>query len=290
MNALRARMIEDLQLRDLSENTQKNYLLTVRQLAKYYRKSPEEISEEELRAYLLYLSKVKKVSPSTFNVALAGIKFFYQHTLQRPWAIFDLARAPGGKKLPIVLSIAEVRSILDCVRRPRYRVCLSTIYACGLRVQEAVSLQVKDIDSARHLIHICHGKGGKDRYVPLPQLLLEMLRRYWVTHHNPVWLFPSSFGVHRNLEIAEAAINVKGVQTAFQKALQISGVQKAATVHTLRHSWATHLLEAGVNLRLIQAYLGHASPTTTAIYTHLTQKSNEQATQTIDQMLTHLWP
>ena len=117
-----------------------------------------------------------------------------------------------------------------------------------------------------------------------------MLRRYWVTHHNPVWLFPSSFGVHRNLEIAEAAINVKGVQTAFQKALQISGVQKAATVHTLRHSWATHLLEAGVNLRLIQAYLGHASPTTTAIYTHLTQKSNEQATQTIDQMLTHLWP
>ncbi len=289
MNALRARMIEDLQLRGLSQSTQKIYVLAVRQLAEYYRKSPDQISEEELRAYFLYLSNVKKVSPSTFQIALAAIKFFYEQSLQRQWAILQLVRPVQETKLPVVLSLAEVRCLLESVRRPRYRICLSTIYACGLRVQEGVHLQVKDIDSARQLIHVCHGKGGKDRYVPLPQPILEMLRHYWVTHRNRVWLFPSSFGVKGNLVAAVAPINVKGVQVAFQKALQKSGIQKAATVHTLRHSWATHLLEAGVNLRMIQAYLGHSSPTSTAIYTHLTQKSNEQAKETIDQVLENLW-
>lgn len=289
MTVLRERMIEDLQLRGLSQSTQKIYVLAVRQLAKYFRKSPDQISEGELREYFLYLSKVKQVSPSTFQIALAAIKFFYAHSLQKQWAILELVRPVREAKLPVVLSLAEVRSLLESVRRPRYRICLSTIYACGLRVQEGVHLQVKDIDGERQLIHVCHGKGGKDRYVPLPQPILEMLRRYWVTHRNPIWLFPSSFGVKGNLAAAVAPINVKGVQVAFQKALQQSGIQKAATVHTLRHSWATHLLEAGVNLRMIQAYLGHSSPTSTAIYTHLTQKSNEQATATINQVLENLW-
>jgi len=289
MTALRERMIDDLQLHGLSERTQALYVQTVRKLAEYYHKSPDQISEEELRQYFLYLSRVKKVAPSTLTVALCGIKFFYEQTLHKQWATFNLIRPPREEKLPVVLSIAEVRLILACVRRPRFRVCLSTIYACGLRIQEGVHLQVKDIDSERGVIHVCRGKGNKDRYVPLPQPILDMLRQYWVTHRHPVWLFPSIHGLGER-PIAEAGpVHVRSIQHVFQRALQKSGIAKEATVHTLRHSWATHLLEAGVNLRVIQEYLGHASLQTTTIYTHLTPKTDEQASQSIKRVLDELW-
>jgi len=182
-----------------------------------------------------------------------------------------------------------VHRILGCVHQLRFQVCLSTIYACGLRIQEGVHLQVKDIDAERAVIHIRNSKGGKDRYVPLPQPILNLLRRYWVTHRNPSWIFPSRREAGYRIETATKPMTVRAVQRVFEFALQESGVQKAATVHTLRHSWATHLLEAGVNLRVIQAYLGHASPTTTAIYTHLTPKTTEQATEAINQVLANLW-
>jgi len=153
----------------------------------------------------------------------------------------------------------------------------------GLRLQEGLHLQISHIDGARQLVHVCHGKGGKDRYVPLPQPILEMLRGYWGTHRDPVWLFPST---HQNVN---GPMDASGVQRAFYASLLESGIHKPATVHTLRHLYATHLLEAGLNLRLIQIYLGHASPTTTAIYTHLTQPSNDLAAQTINQVLAGLW-
>jgi site-specific recombinase XerD len=289
MNALRERMIEDLQLHGLSKGTQVRYVQAVRQLAEYYRKPPDQITEEELRQYLLYLSNVKQVSTSTLTVALCGIKFFYERTLHRQWTTLNLVRSPSEKKLPVVLTIDEVHRILECLHHLRYRVCLSTIYACGLRIQEGVHLQVKDIDAERKVIHICNGKGGKDRYVPLPEPILKMLRQNWVTHRHPVWIFPSRWGVGCRPDTATRPMNVRGVQVAFQRALEESGVQKAVTVHTLRHSYATHLLEAGVNLRVIQAYLGHTSPTTTAIYTHLTPKAMEQANQAINQVLANLW-
>ena len=141
--------------------------------------------------YFLYLKNEKRVSPSGFKIALCGIKFFYERTLRREWELLDLARPDREKKLPVVLSREEVRRILRCVRRPRYQVCLSTIYGCGLRRQEGVSLHVQDIDSARMLVHVRHGKGAKDRYVPLPAALLPRLRQFWCTHRHPVWLFPS---------------------------------------------------------------------------------------------------
>jgi integrase/recombinase XerD len=285
MAPLRQRMVEDMQLRGLSEKTQESYVRAVRQLAEHYGKSPDRISEEELRQYFLYLKNGKRASPSAVTIALCGIKFFYEQTLKRKWATFDLVRPRREKKLPVVLSVAEVHRILGCLRRPRYRVCLSTIYSCGLRLQEGVHLQVRDIDSDRMVVHVRKGKGAKDRYVPLPMPTLKMLRQHWSTHRHPRWLFPASVRTNLPPSAATKPIHVSSVQKAFKAALQESGVQKPATVHTLRHSYATHLLEAGVNLRIIQAYLGHSSPKTTALYTHLTRKAEDLATEAINQVM-----
>lgn len=288
MNVLRQKMIEDLQLRGLAVRTQQSYVQAVSQLAAHYHKSPDQISEEELRQYFLYLKNVKQVSRSTHTIALCGIKFFYEHTLKREWHTLDFARPAKEKKLPVVLSRQEVKQILDCVHYARYRICLTMIYACGLRLLEGVSLQVKDIDGQRKMVHVHQGKGGKDRYVPLPDSALVMLRQYWTTHRNPVWLFPS---VHSLLapEQASQFMHETGVQKAFRAALLESGVKKEATVHTLRHSYATHLLEAGIDLRVIQDYLGHASPKTTALYAHLTSAINAQASKTINDIIAKLW-
>jgi integrase/recombinase XerD len=285
MTALRQKMIEDLQLRGLAQETQEHYVSAVRQMAKYYGRPPDQISEEQVREYFLYLKKVKKVAPSTFGVHLAGIKFFYERTLGRDWRTLDLVRPARENKLPVVLDITEVRQILNCVRLPRYRVCLSTIYACGLRISEGVQLQVRNIDSKRMVVHICHGKGDKDRYVPLPQSTLEMLRKFWSTHRHPTWLFPDQTKDGAVPSTAEKHMSIGGLQHCFAAALEESGVQKEATVHTLRHSYATHLLEAGLDLRAIQVFLGHSSPQTTAIYTHVTQPTEQRVAQTIDQLM-----
>jgi integrase len=167
----------------------------------------------------------------------------------------------------------------------KYRVCLGTLYSCGLRLKEGLHLQVADIDSDRLQVHVRNGKGGKDRYVPLPERTLQMLRQYWVTHRHPEWLFPAS---NFRGNMATAPMNPSSVQKAFRAACKENGIQKHATVHTLRHSWATHMLEAGVNLRIIQAYLGHRSPKTTAIYTHLTRKAEVPAVTAINQVLDEL--
>ncbi len=288
MTRLRQRMIEDMQLRGLSEETQEAYARAVRQLAEHYGKSPQRISDEELRQYFLHLTNVKQLSSSTIKVALYGIKFLFRHTLRKEWPTLDLVRPRREKKLPVVLSVAEVRRVLGIVRRPRYRVCLSTIYACGLRLSEGVHVQVRDIDSDRMMVHVRKGKGAKDRYVPLPVPTLEMLRRYWCTHRHPEWLFPAPTKSGVPLSTATKPMSISGVQRAFKAALQESGIQKKATVHTLRHSYATHLLEAGVNLRVIQSYLGHSSPKTTAIYTHLTRKAEDLAVEAINRVMEKL--
>jgi site-specific recombinase XerD len=281
-------MIEDMQLRSLSERTQESYLSAVRQLAQYYGKSPDQVSEAELRQYLLYLKNEKGVSTSTCWVALNGLKFFYEQTLQRTWPAAAYVRLRREKKLPVVLSQEEVHQILSRLRRPHYRVCLSTIYSCGLRLMEGVRLQVADIDSSRMMLHIRQGKGRKDRYVPLPARTLELLREYWSSHRHPLWLFPAATPFGLPPTRAPEPMHESGVQKAFKVALQESGLQKRASVHTLRHSWATHLLEAGVNLRLIQTYLGHNSLSTTALYTHLTQRAEDLAAERLNQLMAEL--
>jgi site-specific recombinase XerD len=288
MSELRKRMIECLQLRGLAERTQEAYTRAVRQLAAHYHKSPDQISEAELRQYFLFLKNSKHYSRNTMTVAICGIRFFYEQTLNRNWAIFGIVRPAPEKKLPVILSLAEVRQILGRVRLPRYKVCLTTIYSCGLRLQEGTSLRVADIDSARMMIHVRHGKGAKDRYVPLPARTLTLLRQYWSTHRNPLLLFPSPGHGEVPLAISTEPMHKSSLQEAFHAALKESGSNKRASVHTLRHSWATHLLEAGVNLRLIQEWLGHSSPATTSVYTHLTVKAEQLGAAAINQLMSDL--
>jgi integrase/recombinase XerD len=181
-----------------------------------------------------------------------------------------------------------VRQILGRVRLPRYKVCLTTIYSCGLRLQEGTHLQVADIDSGRLMLHVRHGKGAKDRCVPLPERTLQLLRQYWQQHRNPVLLFPAEGRDHIDLAKSTEPMSKRSAQDAFHAALKESGNHKRASVHTLRHSWATHLLEAGVNLRLIQEWLGHSSPATTSVYTDLTVKAEQLGATAIDQIMSHL--
>jgi len=275
-------MIEDMQLHDFAERTLDSYMRAVRQLAEYYGKSPDLLTEEEVRRYFLYLKNEKQVAPGTFSVALSGIKFLYEQTLHKEWRVFALARPRPEKKLPVVLSVDEVQRILECLYHPTYRVCLSTIYMCGLRVNEGVHLQVQDVDGERMVLHVRHGKGAKDRYVPLPQSGLEMLRRYWATHRHPVWLFPTPTAKTECPALATKPIGARGVQKAFRAALRKSGIQKPATVHTLRHSFATHLLETGVSLHVLQSYLGHNDIRTTMVYAHLTPKTEDRACEAMN--------
>jgi site-specific recombinase XerD len=288
MTELRKRMFECLQLKGYSQRTQECYIRAVRQLAQHFHKSPDLITQQELREYFLNILNVKKYSRSACTIALCGIKFFFTHTLNRQWTIFSLVRTAPEKKLPVILSLDEVRRVLSLIRLPRYRVCLTTIYSCGLRLQEGTHLRVSDIDSARMMLHVRCGKGGKDRYVLLPHRTLELLRQFWATHRNPVWLFPSEGKAHISLAKATQPVHKSSVQSAFCAALKQSGINKLASVHTLRHSWATHLLEAGVNLRLIQLWLGHSSPSTTALYTHLTQTAERVGADAINQLMADL--
>lgn len=287
MTPLRKRMIEDMQLRGLSEGTQKAYVRVVRDLATYYNKSPDKISDEELRLYFLYLKDEKKLARSSCTVVICGIKFLFEYSLGRSWPILERVRPQKAKKQPVILSQSEVYRILASVYQPHYRTCLKTIYVCGLRVSEGTGLQVSHIDSDRMQLHLRASKGNKDRRIPLPDQILKELRQFWCTHRNPVWLFPKRDrrGVLLN---AEGSMSKKGISTAFKAALGQSGVSKAATIHTLRHSWATDLLEAGVHLRLIQLWLGHSSLKTTAHYLHLTQKAEAAVVSQLTEFVARL--
>jgi integrase len=201
----------------------------VRHLAQYFHRSPDQLNDDNLREYFLYLTNEKKLSRSTTTVALCGIKFFYERTLQQQWPTLKLVRPGKEFKLPVVLSRDEVRRILAEVRVPLYRTCLTTIYSCGLRLLEGAQLRVSHIDSSRMMLHIHSGKGKKDRYVPLPMRTLELLRQQWRTHRSPEWMFPSpKFGHNRPL-------TASAVQGAFREALKATGITKHAHVHTLRH-------------------------------------------------------
>ncbi len=289
MTHLRQRMIEDMQLRGFSPRTQEAYLHAVRSLARHFRTPPDRLSEDDLRKYFLHLTNVKHFAPASFTIALCGIKFFFERTAQREWQLFDLVRPPRESRLPVVLSREEVRTILEGVRLPVYRVCLTIIYVCGLRLLEGARLAVADVDGRRMLLHV-HGKGGRDRYVPLPTAALPMLRDHWRAHRSPEWIFPASVRRGRRTFVPPGAgpISDSSLQSAFRRSLLKSGISKRAHVHTLRHSYATHLLEDGVNLRLIQAYLGHGSARTTQLYTHLTREAHESAANPINRLMTWL--
>lgn len=267
---LRQRMIEEMQLRRYSERTQESYVAAVGRLAGWSWKSPGAVDDEELRDYFLHLRNQKRLARATTTIALCAIKFFFETVLKRDWTAMDIPRPRAEHKLPVVLSREEVWRILGAVRELRHRACLTLIYTCGLRLGEGCRLQVGDIHRDRGVIHVRAAKGNKDRCVPLPPATLALLGECWKSHRNPTFLFPcvGRGGAHGTR--ADKPVPISTVQQAFRKAMLAAGVAKDAHVHTLRHSYATHLLERGVNLRQIQDWLGHHSPKTTAVYTHLT--------------------
>jgi site-specific recombinase XerD len=278
--------INALQLNGLGERTQEAYVRALRMLCEFYHKTPDQISESELQQYFLHRKNRDRWSPNTMRICYCGIRFFFLHVLKRDWHTLDLVRAQSERRLPAVLSLEEVRAILGCVRTPHNRAFLSTVYACGLRLQEAQHLEISDIDSQRKMIHVHRGKGAKDRFVPLPESTLQCLRRHWVTHRHPRLLFPALGRGRNQAAQADTPMPKASVQGAFRQAKGEAGIQKRdVSVHTLRHSYATHLLEAGVNLRVIQQYLGHAQLETTMVYLHLTRKGQEDAYARINTLM-----
>ena len=280
MTKLRVRMYEDLQLRGFAETTQEAYVGAVKGLANYYDRSPSELTEEELRHYFLYLVNERQVAASTFTIHISGIKFFFETTLEREWKIFGLVRPKKRKKLPVVLSLEEVRHLLSLIKSPIPKMALTLIYSCGLRLSEATHMKLEDIDSERMQVLVRNGKGGKDRSVPLPEKTLKLLRSYYRLMRPQPYLFTKKTGTDH--------IPNNTVQRTLKAVLRQSGIKKNASVHSLRHSYATHLHENGVSLRTLQELLGHKSPTSTALYTHLTQTTMSTLTATINHLMADL--
>lgn len=282
MTPLRQRMIEDMRVRNLSIKTQKTYVERVAKFALYFGKSPELLGPEQIRTYLVYLVEEKKVSWSLHNQTVCALRFLYGVTLGREWSIEHIPHAKKEQKLPVVLSLEEVSRLFEAVKSIKYRAVLMTAYAAGLRLSEAVHLQVVDIDSKRMVIHIRQGKGRKDRYVMLSQRLLAVLRQYWKQARPPLWLFAG--------RSPDKPVAATCVEKACRQAAIASGLKKTATVRSLRHSFATHLLEAGTDIRTIQMLLGHRSLTTTARYTHVSNKAICSTKSPIDLLVSPLLP
>jgi integrase len=258
----------------------------VRQFSEHLGRSPERSCPEDLRQYFIHLKTQKRFSRQSSTQAICALKLFWEKTLQRPWpAELEFVRATPQFKLPVVLSASEVRRILAQVQLPEHRTALSLIYSCGLRLGEALHLEVSHIDSKRMFLHICAAKGNRDRYVPLPKRTLGLLRAHWKTHRHPRLLFPAKGHGGQGAPTATEPLCRSTLQRAFRLALKASGVQKAAHIHTLRHSYATHLLEQGENLRQLQVNLGHRSPVVTARYTHLTTLCQTQHQQRLDRLM-----
>lgn len=277
---------KSMQVSGLGERSRQAYARAMRLLVEHCDKTPDRIAEEELLDYFIHRQEVSGWSPATMRICHAGIKFFYKHVLKREWHLLLLARAKREKRLPAVLSREEVKRVLSKVTTFHNYVYLMTVYTCGLRLQEGLFLEVADIDGPRKMIHIHRGKGAKDRYVPLPEFTYALLRRYWVTHRNPRLIFPAVGRGQQNAPISQEPMSIDGVQGAFRRAKFDAAIKKrGVSVHTLRHSYATHLLEAGVNLRVIQKYLGHSSIETTMVYLHLTNKGMEDAYQIINAVM-----
>lgn len=274
MSALRKRMEDDLVVRGMSPRTLESYTGAVAALAKYYKRSPDRINAAEVQRYLLYLIQEKRLSWSSCNIALSGLKFFYRVTLKRTQAQFELPTARQPQKLPQILAPEEVVRIIEAAANPKHRAILVTTYAAGLRLSEVCHLKVSNIDSARMTIHVEQGKGAQDRYTPLSPRLLTELRRYWVLYRPKTWLFAAR---HPDLPVLPHT-----VQRVFKRAKARAGVTKECGIHGLRHAFATHLLEAGVDVPTIQHMMGHSHISSTLRYFHLARKHLGQVPSPLD--------
>ncbi len=285
MNDYYNQSMRALQLAGMSKRTQECYTRSVRMLVDFYCKSPELVSETELQDYFLHRKNVDNWSAATLRICYSGIKFFFINVLKRKWHTLTLIQAKREQRLPSVLSLKEIRAILTTARTPQNKAFLTSVYACGLRLNEARYLHVNDIDAERMRVHIHRGKGAKDRYVPLPKSTLILLRSYWKTHRNPKLIFPALGRSGKLGPTATYPMSKSAVQGALRRVLKQLNLKKRISIHTLRHSYATHLLEAGVNIRRIQQYLGHNSLNTTMVYLHLTTQGHERAYGIINDLM-----
>jgi site-specific recombinase XerD len=252
-------MLEDLQVRNRSPHTQDSYVQQVSQFARHFGHSPAELGPEEIRAYQIYLTNEKKLAPSSINIAVSALRFLYKVTLKKDWPVEEMIPAPKKPQtLPVVLSPEEVVQFLDAVKNPKHRTILTTCYAAGLRISEAVQLTIPAIDSQRMVLRVEQGKGQKDRYVMLSPRLLEVLRDWWKINRPRHWLFPGDRPGH--------PITTSAVELECQHARRRCRIPKPITPHSMRHAFAVHLLEAGTDVRTIQLLLGHRSLATTARY------------------------
>jgi integrase/recombinase XerD len=275
MTDLQRRMQQDMRIRNLSPRTIECYLRHVAAFARHFDKSPEQLDRQHIRQYQVYLVEERHASWSLFNQAVCALRFLYRTTLGRDDVVVQIPFAKHPQRLPTVLCVAEVRRLLACVENPRQRLLLAVIYSGGLRLSEALQLKVGDIDSQRMVIRICQGKGKKDREVPLSPCLLGWLRRYYRTFRPQYRLFPARPGSDRSWHPST-------IQGTCRKAAERAGLTKKVTVHTLRHSYATTLMESGVNLRTIQMLLGHSNLRTTARYTHVSRETLQQTISPLD--------
>lgn len=279
---LRERMSQDLQLRGMAQRTQEGYLREVRKLACHYNTRPDQLSEQQVASYLLFLINDCEFAPGSLRVAYSGLKFFFTYTEPRDWQVLKKLRIPKQKTLPDVLSRDEVRQLIAFVKQPRNRAYFWTVYTLGLRMTEGLSLQVGDIDAERRLVHVHRGKGAKDRFVTLPPSTLHVLRSYWKTHCNPKLLFPQIGRAKNAAATTTRPMDPTTVQGCMKRVVRQLQFTKKVSIHTLRHSVATHLFEAGVSLRWIQKFLGHKNLQTTLVYLHLTDPKEEEGRQTLD--------
>lgn len=274
------RMGEDMVLRDFRALTQHSYETAVRQFLRWANTEPEELNEDAVRNYILYLREEKKLSASSVNVAVCGLRFFFTYTVPREWPVFGLFRAKIPERLPVVLARSEARAVLSIIREPVSRMALTTIYGLGLRLSEGIALKVDQVDSARRMVWVRNGKGAKDRGIPLPQPLLSRLRRFWKEERaaSPTpYIF---IGPHSRKPLDKTAL-----QRTFIAARREIRLTKHASIHTLRHSYATYLLEHGVSLRMIQQILGHKSLSSTEVYLHVTQPAQVQVQDVVDRLM-----
>ena len=274
MSTLREKMLEDLQLRGITPRTQKKYIREVRDLANYFKKSPEELGEKEVKKYLVHLLEDRKLSTGTYKNYVAGIKFLYKTTLNREEVVEKIKYPKAKIKLPVVLDLSEVKTLLSVMENLKHRAILTITYSAGLRISETSHLKVTDIDSKRMMVRVQQGKGYKDRYTILSQTALECLRQYWRAYRPKEWLFEG--------QKEDTHICISSIRQIFLEAKERAGITKPASPHTLRHSFATHLIEAGTSLHHVQLLLGHRSPTTTTVYLHVSRMNLAQVTSPLD--------
>ncbi|MGD9202582.1 MAG: tyrosine-type recombinase/integrase [Chitinispirillia bacterium] len=278
MTPLREKMIQDMQLQRLSERTQESYIYNIKQLSLHFNKSPEALNTDQIKTYMLYLTNQKKYAPNTLNQHLNAIRFLWVHTLQREWTLDKTIKRKRPKKLPVVLNKQEVQQLLLSVYNESHRMALTLMYYCGLRCSEVLNLSKEDIDLTALTIHIKLGKGKKDRILPLPDHLKKPLKDFMSHTIRKYCLFPSK----RN---TTKPVNNSTLERVMQTCLKQCGIEKKATPHSLRHAYATHLIENGIDIRIIQKLLGHKSISTTLVYTHVTNTATNVVRSVLDNAL-----